>query len=73
VIARATALRPDDRYQGPADLAADVRRFMDGAAVGAHRESPFEWTARQMRVYRTPLALIGAYLAMRALLLFWSR
>ena len=73
MIARATAIRPEDRYSDPGALAADVRRFMDGAAVGAHRESPIEWTARQLRVYRTPLALIAAYLAMRALLLFWSR
>ena len=73
VIGRATETRPDDRYQDPAALAADVRRFMDGAAVGAHRESPIEWTARQVRLYRTPLALIAAYLAMRALLLLWTR
>lgn len=73
VITRATETRPDDRYQDPAALAADVRRFMDGAAVGAHRESPIEWTARQLRLYRTPLALIAAYLAMRALLLLWTR
>ena len=71
VIARATAAGPDDRYPDPGSLGADVRRFMDGASVGAHRETPLEWTARQLRVYRTPLALIGAYLAMRALLLFW--
>jgi serine/threonine protein kinase len=73
IIARATATRPADRYDGPAALVADVRRFMDGAAVGAHRETPVEWTARQLRVYRAPLALVAAYLAMRALLLFWTR
>ena len=73
IVARATAADPGDRYDGPASLAADVRHFVDGAAVGAHRESPLEWTARQARVYRTPLALILAYLAMRGLLVFWSR
>ena len=73
IVTRATAERPEARYDSPSALAADVRRFTDGAAVGAHRESPIEWTARQLRVYRTPLALIAAYLAMRALLLFWSR
>jgi hypothetical protein len=72
-VSRATAERPEHRYGDAAALAADVRRFTDGAAVGAHRESPIEWTARQVRVYRTPLALIAAYLAMRALLLFWTR
>jgi serine/threonine protein kinase len=73
IVTRATAEDPADRYEGPAALAADVRRFMDGAAVAAHRESALEWTARQVRVYRTPLALILAYLAMRGLLVFWSR
>jgi eukaryotic-like serine/threonine-protein kinase len=73
IVARATATRADDRYDGPAALAADIRRFMDGAAVAAHRETPVEWTARQLRVYRAPLALVAAYLAMRALLLFWTR
>jgi serine/threonine protein kinase len=73
IVTRATAEDPGDRYEGPAALAADVRRFMDGAAVAAHRESPLEWTTRQLRVYRTPLGLIAAYLAMRGLLVFWSR
>jgi serine/threonine protein kinase len=73
IVSRATADRADARYESAASLAADVRRWVDGAAVGAHRESAFEWTARQVRVYRTPLSLIAAYLAMRALLLFWGR
>ena len=73
IVRRATAERLEQRYASAGALAADVRRFMDGAAVGAHHESPLEWTARQVRVYRTPLALIGAYLAMRALLVLWTR
>jgi serine/threonine protein kinase len=72
IVTRATAAEPAGRYDGPATLAADVRRFLDGAAVGAHRESPIEWTSRQLRIYRTPLALVAAYLAMRALLLIWT-
>jgi serine/threonine protein kinase len=72
IVARATARDPAHRYDGPSALAADVRRFMDGGAVEAHRESPLEWTVRQARVYRTPLGLIVAYLAMRGLLLFWT-
>jgi hypothetical protein len=54
-----------------ASLAADVRRFLDDAAVSAHRETVLERTRRVARVYRTPLALVLAYLAMRGLLLFW--
>ncbi|MEO6236876.1 MAG: serine/threonine-protein kinase [Vicinamibacterales bacterium] len=71
VVARATDAEPANRYASPAALAADVRRFVDGDAVGAHRESPLEWTVRQARTYRTPIALVLAYLAMRGLLLFW--
>lgn len=69
IITRATSADPAGRYDGPAALAADVRRFADGEAVAAHRESPLEWTARQARTYRTPIGLVAAYLAMRALLL----
>jgi serine/threonine protein kinase len=72
IVSRATETDPAKRYDSPAALAADVRRFVDGAAVGAHRESPLEWTARQARIYRTPIGLVLAYLAMRGLLLFWG-
>jgi hypothetical protein len=54
-----------------ASLAADVRRFVDGAAVTAHRESVLERAGRVGRTYRTPIALVLAYLVMRGLLLFW--
>ena len=62
---------PGARYQTVADLASDVRRFLDGAAVGAHKENVLERTRRVARTYRTPIALVLAYLAMRGLLLFW--
>jgi len=72
IVTHATDPDPAQRYASPTDLAADVRRFVDGAAVGAHRESALEWTARQARIYRTPIGLLLAYLAMRGLLLFWG-
>ena len=71
IVGRAMATDPADRYPGAAELAADVRRFMDGGAVSAHRESIAERGVRLARAYRTPIALILAYLAMRGLLLFW--
>jgi serine/threonine protein kinase len=71
VIARARESDPGSRYQDVASLAADVRRFVDGAAVTAHRESPLERTRRVAWAYRTPIGLVLAYLAMRGLLLFW--
>jgi serine/threonine protein kinase len=72
IVARAMQPDPAARYQTPADLAADVRRFVDGAAVDAHRESALERATRLARVYRAPIALVLAYLAMRALLLLSS-
>jgi serine/threonine protein kinase len=71
VINRARQSDPESRYQDVAALAADVRRFVDDAAVTAHRETGLERTRRLARAYRTPIALVLAYLAMRALLLFW--
>ena len=73
IVARATARDPSARYTSVAELAADVRRFADGAAVRAHREHPLERIARVVRPYRMPIALVLAYLAMRVLLLFWTR
>jgi eukaryotic-like serine/threonine-protein kinase len=71
IIQKARAPEPSARYQDVASLAADVRRFVDAAAVTAHRESLLERGMRLARIYRTPIALVLAYLAMRALLLFW--
>ena len=72
VIDRARESDPGARYQDVADLAADVRRFLDGAAVTAHQETVLERTRRVARTYRTPIGLVLAYLAMRGLLLFWE-
>ena len=71
IVRRAMDEDPARRYAGAAELAADVRRFVDGEAVQAHRESMAERGVRLARVYRTPIALVLAYLAMRGLLLFW--
>lgn len=71
VIDRARASEPGARYPDVASLAADVRRFVDGAAVTAHPETLLERTRRVARVYRTPIALVLTYLVMRGLLLFW--
>jgi serine/threonine protein kinase len=69
IVTRATADDPATRYPDVASLAADVRRFVDGHAVDAYREPPLERIARVGRTYRTPIALVLAYLAMRIVLL----
>ena len=71
IVRRAMDEDPDRRYAGAGELAADVRRFVDGEAVQAHRETVAERGLRLARTYRTPIGLVLAYLAMRGLLLFW--
>jgi predicted Ser/Thr protein kinase len=71
VVERARESDPGGRYQDVASLAADVRRFVDGAAVSAHRETVLERTRRVAWTYRTPITLVFAYLLMRVVLLFW--
>jgi len=69
ICAKATAERRESRYSAVQDLGQDVSRYLDGLAVGAHRESIFEKTARFYRRYRFFILLILAYLAMRVILL----
>jgi hypothetical protein len=52
-------------------LAADVRAWLDGAAVSAYPESPWE---RALRFYRRNSALVLlllAYLTVRLFILWW--
>jgi serine/threonine protein kinase len=72
IVTRAMGSDPGTRYQDVAALAADVRRFVDGAAVTAHRETAVERAQRFAWTYRAPIALVFAYLAMRIVLLIWS-
>jgi serine/threonine protein kinase len=73
IVARAMADDPTRRYPDVASLAADVRRFVDGHAVDAYREPALELIARFARTYRTAIALVLAYLAMRILLLLFEQ
>ena len=50
IIRKATAYRPDDRYQSVADLAEDLRRYMGGLSISAIPENFFtkfsRWSGR---------------------------
>jgi hypothetical protein len=52
-------------------MALDVSRYLDGFAVGAHRETILEKASRFYRRYRFFILLIAAYLAMRVLILLF--
>jgi serine/threonine protein kinase len=69
ICAKAAAEQRDARYAAVQDLGQDVSRYLDGLAVGAHRESIFEKLARFYRRYRFFILLILAYLVMRVILL----
>jgi serine/threonine protein kinase len=74
ICSKATAQSPADRYTTVPELALDVSRYLDGLAVGAHRESILEKAIRFYRRYRFFILLIAAYLVMRvAILVFLHR
>jgi len=71
ICAKSTAAAPAERYPSVQEMALDISRYLDGLAVGAHRESIFEKAGRFYRRYRFFILLIAAYLAMRALILLF--
>ena len=73
VCRRALDPMPERRYASVGELAADVARHEAGERVLAHRESLPERLGRFVERYRTPIALVAAYLLMRLLLLAFGR
>lgn len=69
IAARAMHDDPSMRYANAGELASDVLRFLDGAPVSAYRENPFEVAARWLGRHRALVAMLLAYLIMRALIL----
>ena len=73
VADRARAASPGDRYPAVTELVADIRRYLDGLAVTAHREGALDRVGRFARRHRVAIALVAAYLLMRVALLLWAR
>ena len=71
ILAKALAPDPARRYALAGDLGEDVARYLSGLRVLAHAERWFEVLGRLALKYKTPLALIVAYVLMRVALLFW--
>ena len=71
ICAKSTAASPAERYPSVQEMALDISRYLDGLAVGAHRETVFEKAGRFYRRYRFFILLIAAYLAMRVMILFF--
>ncbi len=69
IVARAAALRPEDRYEDVAALAADVRRHLAGLAVQAAPDSPFQAAARWLGRHREwALVALGASIVLLVVL-----
>lgn len=73
ICARAMAEEGGGRYADARLLGEDVLRQLDGEPVSAYRENPLERTARWIGRYRAIVALIVAYLLMRAIVLLWTQ
>jgi serine/threonine protein kinase len=68
---KASAATQAERYTDAGALARDVAAYLDGAVVEAHREMPWEWTARWLRRNRAWVGLVAAYGLARIILIFW--
>jgi len=73
ILAKATASERTDRYARALDLAEDVGRFLEAESVRAHREGMAERALRFASRHRVVLLLLGAYVAVRVLLIAMAR
>jgi serine/threonine protein kinase len=71
IATRATAPEPADRYQTVTALTDDLARFRNGEPVEAYRETLAERAMRVVSRYRVPIAVVLAYVVMRAALILW--
>ncbi len=72
IFDRAMADDAARRYANARELGDDVLRFLDGEPVSAYRENVFERLGRWVSRYRVLVAMLFAYLLMRAIVLFWT-
>ncbi len=70
---KARSLDPADRYGSVELLSADLRRFIEGNAVGAYRETVWDRLGRVARRHRVAIVLVLAYLLLRVVLIFFDR
>ena len=68
---KATAVR-DARYRTVLELASDVSRFLEGAAVSAVPEGVWRKTSRWILRHRVAAGTVVAYLAGRGLIFFFT-
>lgn len=69
---KATAAARIDRYANAGELAADVARYLDDRPVEAYRENALERLGRWLDRNRALVAVVLAYLVMRAIVLLMT-
>ena len=62
IVAKAMARAPADRYPSARELAADLRRFLAGRLVEAHRYSLAQLLGRWLRRYRLVVGVVAVAL-----------
>ena len=67
------SVAPSERYPDAEALAVDVRRFLEGNAVGAYRETLWDRMVRLAIRHRVAILLVLAYLLLRVVLIFFDR
>jgi serine/threonine protein kinase len=72
ICRKAMAEVPGDRYPDVPSLSSDVTSYLDGAAVSAYPESVLSRATRVANRHRTAFGIIAAYLAVRALIFFFT-
>jgi serine/threonine protein kinase len=71
IVGKATARDPVARYATMAEFAADIRHWLDGERVTAHREGLLERAGRFVRRHQVALLLLLTYVVVRTFILFW--
>jgi WD40 repeat protein len=69
VVLKAMAKSPEERYPTAAELAEDLRRFLDDRVIRARRPTPWQRLRKWSRRHRTALATLAATAAVALLAL----
>ncbi len=71
ITGKATKQDVAARYANVVALADDIRRWIDGESVLAHREGAMERLGRFGRRHQTAILLVVAYVVIRTVILLW--
>lgn len=64
IVLKAISKEPERRYQSAAELAKDIRRYLDGEAIEAKRDSTWYVMTKALRRHRVSAGFVAALLLM---------